>query len=124
MVSSEGYFFDSYAFIELMKKNRNYEAFNNVPFCTTQVNIFEVHYYLTKTIGDGPADFFAETMRPSVAPIDFETIKEASHFRFEHKKKKFSMVDCIGYMTAKRLGVKFLTGDREFEGMDNVEFVK
>ena len=34
------------------------------------------------------------------------------------------MVDCIGYMTAKRLGVKFLTGDREFEGMDNVEFVK
>ena len=34
------------------------------------------------------------------------------------------MTDCIGYIIAKRLGMKFLTGDKEFEGFENVEFVK
>jgi len=39
-------------------------------------------------------------------------------------KSNLSYVDCIGYILAKELKVGFLTGDREFEGMDNVEFVK
>ena len=34
------------------------------------------------------------------------------------------MTDCVGYVVAKRVGVKFLTGDREFKDMPNVEFVK
>ncbi len=34
------------------------------------------------------------------------------------------MTDCIGYIFAKQLGIKFLTGDKEFENLDNVEFVK
>ena len=35
-----------------------------------------------------------------------------------------SYVDYIGYILAKQRNVKFLTGDKEFENMDNVEFVK
>lgn len=34
------------------------------------------------------------------------------------------MVDCIGYVYAKENGLRFVTGDKEFEGMENVEFVK
>ena len=34
------------------------------------------------------------------------------------------MADCIGYILAKRLSIKFLTGDKEFEKLDDVEFVK
>ena len=34
------------------------------------------------------------------------------------------MTDCIGYILAKNIGIKFLTGDKEFENLDNVEFVK
>jgi predicted nucleic acid-binding protein len=34
------------------------------------------------------------------------------------------MVDCISYALANRLGIKFLTGDMQFEGLPNVEFVK
>ena len=42
----------------------------------------------------------------------------------ELNKRKLSMTDCIGYMMAKQWGIKFLTGDKEFEDMENVEYVK
>ena len=41
-----------------------------------------------------------------------------------HRKQDLSMTDCVGYVVAKRLGVKFLTGDKEFRNFQNVEFVK
>ena len=58
--------------------------------------------------------------------IDFngEDIKKAAELRAEHKKRDLSMTDCIGFALAERLGIKFLTGDKEFENFDNVEFVK
>ncbi len=34
------------------------------------------------------------------------------------------MPDVVGYVIAKKHGVRFLTGDNGFEGFDNVEFVK
>ena len=50
----------------------------------------------------------------------------ASEIRIQERKneKKLSLIDCLGYVIAKSLGMRFLTGDREFEGMANVEFVK
>ena len=38
--------------------------------------------------------------------------------------KKISYVDAIGYQTALESGTKFLTGDKEFEELENVEYVK
>ena len=52
------------------------------------------------------------------------TIKNAMKFRLANKKKKLSYADCIGYQLAKEHGLKFLTGDKEFENLPNVEFVK
>lgn len=42
----------------------------------------------------------------------------------EQKRKDLSYADCIGYTYAKRHGMKFLTGDRQFERMQNVEYAK
>ncbi len=58
--------------------------------------------------------------------VDFNKslIKEAAFLRVEHRKKNISMADCIGYCLARVLGIKFLTGDKEFEHFENVEFVK
>ena len=38
--------------------------------------------------------------------------------------RKLFIPDAIGYTIAKSHGVKFLTGDKEFEKMANVEFIK
>jgi len=60
-----------------------------------------------------------------VQPTD-EDYVEASALRIELKKqgKNLSLIDALGYVLAKRLGIPFLTGDRDFENLDRVEYVK
>ena len=67
-----------------------------------------------------------KTAEVNIILIDIKDIDiiEACKFRFLHRAKKLSYADCIGYALAKRNGLKFLTGDRRFEGLENVEFVK
>ena len=50
----------------------------------------------------------------------------ASDFRLSANRtgKKLSLVDALGYSYSRKLGIKFLTGDREFSEMENVEYVK
>jgi len=45
-------------------------------------------------------------------------------FKYENKNKNFSFIDCVGYVLAKENNLIFLTGDRAFRGMMNVELVK
>ncbi|GAI14858.1 unnamed protein product [marine sediment metagenome] len=51
-----------------------------------------------------------------------EIVFEAMGLRLKHRR--LSYADCIGYVTARHEGMKFLTGDRVFERMENVEFVR
>ena len=52
------------------------------------------------------------------------SIKEANELKLKINRRDVSYVDCLGYTLAKKLGVKFLTGDEQFKDMENVEFVK
>jgi predicted nucleic acid-binding protein len=56
--------------------------------------------------------------------IDDDVIKEANEFKLKNYRRELSYVDCVGYVLAKRYNAKFLTGDRQFEDFENVEFVK
>ena len=46
------------------------------------------------------------------------------NFRYNNKQRNLSSTDCISYFMAKDLGIKFLTGDKEFSNFENVEFIK
>jgi predicted nucleic acid-binding protein len=50
----------------------------------------------------------------------------ASEFRLSANRtgKKLSLVDALGYSYSRKLGIKFLTGDKEFSGMENIEYAK
>lgn len=65
-----------------------------------------------------------DKFKKCVIDLDYETLQSAVKFRKEHKKKNLSYADCIGYTFALKNNLKFLTGDKEFKVMDNVEFVK
>ena len=58
--------------------------------------------------------------------VDFDSniLEEAAKLKNKLNKRNVSMTDCIGYCTALALGIRFLTGDKEFENLENVEFVK
>ncbi len=120
----ESYFFDSYAFFEILKATIQYEKYTNVEIITSKLNIFELYHGLLRDEGEKKAKKALETYYKFAIDFDEEVIKEAAELKIALNKRDVSMTDCIGYAFARQLGIKFLTGDEQFEDMDNVEFAK
>ena len=118
------YFLDTYALIEILNKNKNYEPYRKGSFITTRFNLMELHYYLLRNTGKGDADFYYDYFLRIIVDISDKIIKQANEFKLINKKRKLSYVDCIGYTVSGMNGAKFLTGDKQFKDMENVEFVK
>ena len=117
-------FFDTYAFYEIIKENKNYLPYGDVGIVTSKLNIFELYNGFLKSKNGELAEISLEKYYPFVADFDEDVIKNAAKLKLLLNKRDVSMTDCIGYCLAKQLGIKFLTGDDAFEGMENVEFVK
>ena len=119
------YFLDTYAIIEFLRGNELLEQyFNQEGLRTSIFNIAELYYKILSDFGEQKAD---EKTLPFLSILEEPkplTIKKAMKFRLANKKKGLSYADCIGYQIAKDNGIKFLTGDKEFEDLPNVEFVK
>ncbi|MEK6905009.1 MAG: PIN domain-containing protein [Nanoarchaeota archaeon] len=119
------YFFDSYAFFEIIEGNKNYLTYSkNVGIITTKLNLLELHYGLLKIYGKEIADRYYDQYVSFAIEIEDDIFKKASSLKAVLSKKKLSYVDCIGYIAALSRGVKFLTGDKQFQELENVEFVK
>lgn len=91
---------------------------------TTRLNLMELYYRLLNLYGEAYAERAYEKFLPFAVEISDEIIKESNGFKSINKKRKLSYVDCIGYIIAKINNIKFLTGDKEFKNMENIEFVK
>ncbi len=117
------FIFDTYALIEIMNKNRNYENYISSEVIINNFIFAEFCYKLFREDVKGAENYIQEVV-PAIIHADSSVVKEAMIFRVKYKKRKMSMTDCISYMMAKNMGIKFLTGDKEFENFDNVEFVK
>jgi predicted nucleic acid-binding protein len=118
------YFLDTYAIYEMLDGNPHYDAYVNNNNRTSIMNIAEIYYRLLLDSDEKTADEKTIPLFPFSVIINPLTVKNAMIFRLKNKTKKMSYVDCIGYQLAKEHNLKFLTGDKEFEGLPNVEFVK
>lgn len=119
------YFFDTYALYEMVLGNPAYVSLtHDVGFVCTRMNLLELHYALLRTYGPKTADHLYDAFAPFVLDPDDTVMKSASVMKAAHKKKRLSYVDCIGYVIAIRLGIPFLTGDKEFKGMAGVTWVQ
>jgi len=122
------YYADTYALVEILRGSSAYERYAGEELVTSEFNLLELAYALTRDYGREKA---VEVLRivqafvTIVQPTD-EDYAEASALRIELKKqdKNLSLIDALGYVLAKRLRILFLTGDREFKDLDNVEYVK
>ena len=117
-------FFDTYAFVEIIMGNSNYLSYSNVRIITTKLNMFELYHGCLKDKNEELGEVVVQKYSSFVKDFDYEVIKEAAKLKFRLNKRDLSMTDCIGYCFAKQLGIKFLTGDKQFADMENVEFVK
>ena len=67
---------------------------------------------------------FVKKVKSGNVDVEDHILKEAIKFRKVNKKMDLSYTDCIGYVYALKNSLIFLTGDKEFKNMKNVEFVK
>ena len=118
------YFFDSYAIVEIVKGNPNYAEFIDEPVTITVFNLAEIYWSAILNLDEKKSEDVYKKYSPCITVISDDILKEAMKFRKENKKQDLSYTDCIGYIYAKNNDLIFLTGDKEFENMDNVEFVK
>lgn len=116
------FFFDTYAFFEIIKGNPNYEKYKDVNIITTIFNLAELNYNLKKEKSKEIADQITEEYRSFLVESTLDDIKKAMDLKI--KFKKLSIPDVVGYLIAKKFNAKFLTGDEDFRDMMNVEFVK
>ena len=120
---TETFLYDTYALIELLNKNPNYEKYSTKEIVINGFIFAEICYQLIKDNVKNLHEYLNE-IEPAIISPSPKMIIEAMKFRYENKKKKMSTTDCISYIMAKELEIKFLTGDKEFEHLENVEFVK
>ena len=122
------YYADTYALVEILKGNPAYERYAGEELITSEFNMLELAYALTRDYGEEKAVEILRIVRAFIAivqPRD-EDYARASTLRLELRRqgRNLSLIDALGYVFAKRLNIRFLTGDREFKGLDGVEYVR
>ena len=118
------YFFDTYALFENLYGNPNYKKYGLFTLKVCILNLAEFYAGLLREYGEKIAGDRYSKFDFEILEITEGIIIEAVKFRYENRKERISLADSIGYLSAKKHGLKFLTGDKFFENKDGVEFVK
>ena len=121
---AESYLFDTYAILEILADNKSYTKYLE---CGMVINDFIFSETAYKLLQEMPRELAIEalndlaeaTVRPTPA-----IMIEAMELRKRWKARSVSMTDCISYIMARQMGIRFLTGDKQFKGEANVEFVQ
>lgn len=119
-----GYFWDSYAVVELISGSKYYAKYADELVVITVFNLAEIYWFALNEYGEEKADEIYDKFKKGVVDISDDIFKGAIKFRKKHKSRNLSYADCIGYFYAIKNNMKFLTGDKEFQGLENVEFAK
>ncbi|MBS3143073.1 PIN domain-containing protein [Candidatus Woesearchaeota archaeon] len=115
------FFFDTYALIEMLKGNPNYDAYTSAILITGRLNLMELYYYFLRERNEPRGRKAFLDLRAFCVAFSDDELMEACHLR--RTIKKASYVDALGYVLAKRCRARFLTGDPAFKGVEDVEFV-
>jgi uncharacterized protein len=115
---------DSYALLAYLNKEKNFQKIKKVlseaqssgrPLLMNEINIGETYYILYRKRSQEKAEFFLDTVLPSlsitVLSNSFEDIMAAARIKAEYP---LSFADCFAAATARRENAIVLTGDPEF----------
>lgn len=125
---TDRYLFDTYALVSLIQDRQSYRHFADSIILTTHYNLIELYYAVLRDYDEKTAKAVYRQFQNCVISVSDEIIFKAMAFRFKMKRSQpkcnLSYVDCIGYECARTHKIPFVTGDKEFQGFDGVEFVK
>lgn len=127
------YLVDTYALIEWYDKgNKAYDKYleklEPKVYYITRLTLLEFYYLVYHRKGFETAETYYRYLLSyfNIVELDDKLLKESAIFKSEQLKKgkKLSYVDSVNYAAAKFLGIKILTGDNDFKGLERIEFVK
>ena len=110
--------------LEIVKCNASYKKYLDDELYTTILNLYEFYYNVLKDHEEKVAMEMFYRFYGFMMGIEDEEIFLASSFKLQQRKQRISYVDALGYVIARNNNMRFLTGDKEFKDMPNVEFVK
>ncbi len=115
---------DTYALVEISKNNPRFAEYLDCDFILTDLTLAEFYLVLMREEGERVADYWFKKLGRYSLPVSKEILIEAVKFRHVNKKQRISFFDAVGYIFAVKNGYRFVTGDKEFENLSNVEFRK
>ena len=115
---------DTYALWEISKGNPKFQHLNERDFVIPDPILAEFYWALLLEYNKPAADYWFRQMSPYTKPVDKYLMAKAMNFRYQRKKQNLSFFDCVGYIYSQENNIKFVTGDKEFEKMPGVLFIK
>jgi predicted nucleic acid-binding protein len=119
------FFYDSYSVLAYLSDSPGYAAyFEKDTGVLTRLNLMEICHVILRAHGRRAAHEVLEAYSARDIEFSLLDVEGAMKLRHELRKLELSYADALGYHIAKKQGLKFLTGDKAFEGLPNVEFVR
>jgi len=115
---------DTYALFEIKNNNPKYAVIANRDFILSDLTLAEFYWVMMRDEGSEIAYSWYRKLKPFAVKTNVDMHVEAMDFRFKHRKAKLSFFDCIGYVTAQLRNYQFVTGDKEFEKIKGVLYIK
>ena len=115
---------DTYALVEIAEGNKKFTHYLTTDFVIPEPTLAEFYGVILRGKDQHAADYWLGRLTSYRMPVDIETTIEAVRFRRAHRKAKLSFFDAVGYLFALKNRFPFVTGVKEFENLENVEFRK
>lgn len=115
---------DTYALVAFAKSDSNYERYRKQDFTLADITLVEFVGVMLRLYNEQTADYWYRKLSPHAKTVSLPILIRAVKFRHKNGAKNLSFFDCVGYEFARSQKLKFLTGDKEFENLPGVEFVK
>lgn len=120
------FFYDSYAVLAFTSGNQAYkDYFERSDGVLTKLNLLEVFYRSLEQFDFKAASDILDTFSKYLVDFGLEDIAGSMKTRLELKRdgRNISYADALGYFLSRKMGIKFLTGDKTFHGLSGVEYV-
>lgn len=124
---SARYFYDSYAVLAYTSGRQAYRKyFEEQDGFLTKLNLLEIFYRTLEKYDFRAASDILQSFSKYLIDFESEDISGSMKLRLKLKRKGHdaSYADALGYFLSRKLGIKFLTGDRAFRDLTGVEFLE
>lgn len=113
---------DTYTLAEISKGNPKFIKLMEKDFVITDLTLAEFYGIILREYDELTANYWYRKMSLYSKPVDKLILAKAIKFRYQ--KKNISFFDAVGYVYSRESNYKFVTGDKEFKKLPNVEYIK